>query len=155
MKSGRLFWGTLFVVLGGLILLNNFYCLSLPWGDIWKFWPVVLVLIGVSALLKGTEYRWIVNVIIAIVAGFVLFASVQNGCSHLHGFFEENGDDVAKKTIEVSRDSAITKAVLRIDGGAGKYVIKDTTSHLIRAGFRGNPVLLNLQREHSFNTPVL
>jgi LiaF transmembrane domain len=135
MKSGRIFWGTLFVVLGALILLDNFWSLDLPWGDIWRFWPVVLILIGISALTKGKEYRWLFNAGIALIAGFVLFASVQNGCTHVKGVFHGNGD-VFTNVLKSSYDSTIERASFRIDGGAGKYVIRDTSSELITAKTR-------------------
>jgi len=131
MKAGRVFWGTLFLVLGILILLHNFVDLTLPWEVIWKFWPFVLILIGLSALTKGREYRWLFNAGTALVAGFVLFASVQNGCSRVRNVFE-NGTYFTDR-MNVMYDTTIQEANLVIEGGGGSYRIEDTTGHLVEA----------------------
>ena len=48
------FWPVVLVVLGGLLLLSNLGIL--PLGELKalmaKWWPLILILIGVSALLK-------------------------------------------------------------------------------------------------------
>lgn len=48
MRRNSLFWGLVFVVLGGLLLLNNFVVLRF---NIWKvFWPLLVILLGVWIL---------------------------------------------------------------------------------------------------------
>ncbi len=48
MRRGSFFWGLVFVVLGGLLLLSNFDILSF---SIWRlFWPVLVILLGVWVL---------------------------------------------------------------------------------------------------------
>lgn len=37
------------IALGVLLLLQNFGILD--WGSLWKFWPVILVALGISMLL--------------------------------------------------------------------------------------------------------
>ena len=38
--------GTLLVVLGLLFLVENFGLISLPWNYIIKFWPIILIALG-------------------------------------------------------------------------------------------------------------
>jgi hypothetical protein len=48
MKRGSLFWGIVFMLLGGLLLLNNFNIIRI---DIWRvFWPLLIILLGVWIL---------------------------------------------------------------------------------------------------------
>ena len=46
--SSHVVFGMIVVGLGVLLLLNN---LGLPWiGDVWRFWPVILIVIGLSRI---------------------------------------------------------------------------------------------------------
>ncbi len=48
MRQGSFFWGVVFVVFGGLLLLDNFDILSF---SVWKlFWPLLVILLGVWIL---------------------------------------------------------------------------------------------------------
>lgn len=44
MTRGRVFWGSLFLLAGGLLLLRNLGLLPFPLGNV--FWPLLLVLLG-------------------------------------------------------------------------------------------------------------
>lgn len=50
-RSGGLF----LLIIGVLFLLTQLHILS--WGQIWRFWPVVLIVIGVGMLLKRTPSK--------------------------------------------------------------------------------------------------
>ncbi len=48
-KSSALTWGFILIALGGLLLLHNFVDINV-WEYIFKFWPVILILIGIQKL---------------------------------------------------------------------------------------------------------
>ena len=74
MKTSNIFWGVFFIAIGGLILLGNYTALNFTWHSAWKFWPMVLVLIGVSILVKNQIGK-------GIVAGLAAFCfSLNNLC---------------------------------------------------------------------------
>jgi predicted membrane protein len=51
-NQGRIFWGLLLIVLGGLFLLDQMD--KLDFGDlIGRYWPVVFIILGVSILLSN------------------------------------------------------------------------------------------------------
>jgi len=50
MNKGRLFWGSFLLGLGVFVLLDRSGALVIEWGGIWAYWPVLLILIGVSVL---------------------------------------------------------------------------------------------------------
>jgi hypothetical protein len=52
MLRGRAFWGSLFILAGGLFLLNNLGLLPVSLGGL--FWPLMLVLVGLWVLLRGS-----------------------------------------------------------------------------------------------------
>ncbi len=48
---GGVGFGVALIVIGGLLLANQF----LPGIDLWRFWPVIIIAVGVSALFKGAR----------------------------------------------------------------------------------------------------
>ncbi|MCH7773893.1 MAG: hypothetical protein IH784_05745 [Bacteroidetes bacterium] len=136
MKTSKIFWGTLFIVLGLLVLLNNFSSINVHWGDLWQFWPILLVLIGISMLVKNKFGKSALAGAAAILLALILFTSVKLTTDFIKGDFELvfNGDeDYNFVTTEYreSFDTTIAKAKLFLDAGLGSFNIGDTTSELI------------------------
>ena len=142
MKTSHIFWGTLFIVLGLLILINNFSPLGLFWGNIWQFWPVVLVLIGVSMLIKNIAGKAVIAGAAALVLAIIIFASINFTTCFIDNDFEVVIDEIGNRNFAVTEyresfDPSTSKAVLRIDGGAGSFKIDSTTENLIYAKTEG------------------
>ncbi|MCK4495038.1 MAG: hypothetical protein KAU91_01715, partial [Candidatus Aminicenantes bacterium] len=51
LKSGSIFWGTVLIVLGGILLLANFNIIS--YNTIFDFWPLILIVIALKLI---TDY---------------------------------------------------------------------------------------------------
>lgn len=49
-SSHQLFWGLLLIVLGTLLLLSNLGIIS---QDIWIYWPVIFILVGLKLILHA------------------------------------------------------------------------------------------------------
>lgn len=137
MKSGRIFWGTLFLIIGILGVLTNFFDVHLTWAALWKLWPLLLVFLGISAFLKDSKSKWIVVAGIGLLAGVVIFSSVQKGCSSVDRIIEYHDDDTAnvvyEQELRLSFDSSVTEALFTFEGGAGRFELGDTTSSFAHA----------------------
>jgi hypothetical protein len=136
MKTSHIFWGALFIVLGLLVLLNNFSAINLQWGNLWQFWPVLLVLIGISMLVKNKFGKSALAAAAAILLAILLFTSVKLTTDFIKGDFELvlNGDEdhnFAITEYQKSFDTSITKVKFNLDAGLGSFNIGDTTSELI------------------------
>jgi len=142
MKTSKIFWGTLFIFLGLLILINNFSSINFYWGDIWQFWPVVLVLLGISILIKHRAGKVIVAAAAAIVLALTIFATFKFTLSFVENDFEvviDAGDDYEYTVSEYHEtfESSITKAILNLDGGIGSFKIDKPTDNLVYVTTRG------------------
>jgi hypothetical protein len=131
MKTGRFFWGSFFVVIGLLLLLNNLEYLHFDWSYSWRLWPLILIFWGLS---KFTDNR-------AIRAGLSTVNGLILACM-VFGFFSfqwinDTGDD--SEPIQYSRhfsepfDSTIEKASFTFGGGAGRFVMEETSQDLVEA----------------------
>src|SRR5919197_5037441 len=71
---------TLLIVLGGLLLLNNLGVLPWEvWGNLWRLWPLVLILVGLELLVghRGTPLWLFVIAAVVVVGALAVFTSVQ------------------------------------------------------------------------------
>jgi hypothetical protein len=131
MKTGRFFWGTFFVVIGLLLLLANTDYIRVDWSLSWKFWPLILVFWGLS---KFTENRG-AKAVFATLNGIIL-ACIVFGFFTFQWFFGPTDDsEPARYTQHLSEpyDSSIERASFTFHGGAGRFVMQNTTENLADA----------------------
>ncbi|MCZ6703458.1 MAG: DUF5668 domain-containing protein [Ignavibacteria bacterium] len=136
MKTSSIFWGTLFIVLGLLILINNFSPINLEWENLWQLWPVVLVLFGISMLIKNKVGKSLITGAAAVLLAATLFATVKFSTDFVHNDFEIVFDDdgeynFSETVYKEPFDSSISKAKLFLNGGAGSFTISSTTDEMI------------------------
>jgi len=160
MKSSHIFWGLLFIGLGLLVLINNFTNIFMDWATIWKLWPLTIVLIGLSILIKHKYGKSVVAGLAAIVLALAIFASFKTA-TH---FFSKDvnidfGDGVnheyATTEFFETYDSTLTYATLNFDAGAGAFKIKDTTTSLIYALTEGHKNNYKLKRLDSDTSSII
>lgn len=158
MKSSRAFWGTLLLIIGVLGLLHNFFSVYVDWSTLWKFWPLILVLLGVTAFMKDSRYRWVIISAIGIIVGVVAFSVIQRGCSNIDhiihheiGYIDDDDDGWSHDTVEQQFsedfDSLAQKAVFEFNAGAGSFMIDDTTSAYLDAEIKSSMGAYTLDRE--------
>ena len=76
---GRIFWGLLLVLIGGMLVADNFGWLNVNWGDLWRLWPLVIIAIGVSILsVKGIVWKIFTIVLAAVTLGAIAFVALGN-----------------------------------------------------------------------------
>jgi hypothetical protein len=135
MKASHIFWGTLFVVLGVFGLLANFFEFSFQWSTAWKFWPLVLVLIGLSIIVKNNTGKLLISGLAGLVLAISIFASVSSGLNLFKGGLNFTFDDgpitsETERYVEEFNDS-IKYASLNFSAGAGSFKLLSTTDDLL------------------------
>ncbi|MCL0038665.1 DUF5668 domain-containing protein [Dehalococcoidia bacterium] len=64
-------WGIILVFVGVVLLLQNFNIL--PWGlwaMLWRFWPVILIIIGLN-IVVGRHKPWLSTVLVVVLGAFL------------------------------------------------------------------------------------
>lgn len=146
MKTSHIFWGVFFVSIGGLLLLGNYTDLDFSWNSAWKFWPMVLVLIGVSILVKNQIGKNIVGGLAGIILALTLYASVSATTNifrnDLHFVFDGDENGVYDTTyFHQEYNDSIKTASLNFNGGAGEFRLLAPTEKLVEintVGYEGN-----------------
>jgi LiaI-LiaF-like transmembrane region len=136
MKTSSIFWGTLLIVLGLLVLINNFSPINLNWGNLWQFWPVILVLFGISMLIKNKAGKGLITGAAAVILAIIIFTSIKFSTDFVDNDFEIVFDDegeynFSETVYKESFDSSISKAKLFLNAGAGSFNIGSPTDEMI------------------------
>jgi len=153
MKTSHIFWGVFFVSIGGLLLLGNYTDLNFSWNSAWKFWPMVLVLIGISILVKNQIGKNIVGALAGIILALTLYASVSATTNLItHDFvFDFDDEDAVYDTTFYNEDysDSIKTASLSFNAGAGTFKLLPPTEKLVDFRTEGNKANYNLNRNDS------
>jgi hypothetical protein len=147
MKADKIFWGILFVFIGGIFLLENFGIIDFSWYYIWRLWPLALILIGLNILLSrvNSKIGIIATVVITVIAlGFVTFKGLKNDGNHSNWTFSENDEaettslngEASSSTFVEDYDAKYKTATLNIKGGASQFEIKNTTDKLFQSDLK-------------------
>jgi hypothetical protein len=143
MKTKHLFWGILFISIGLLWLLGHFMRIFVEWDNVWKLWPVVIILWGVSLMIGNKIVKAIVVGITAFMLAFAIFTSFQYGFVHagngIDWSFDDNNNSYKYGITDYSEeyDNNYSKATLNFDAGAGSFIAHDTTNELFFAHSEG------------------
>jgi len=117
--SSKVFWGFLLVLVGGLFLLSNLGVLDWGvWDTIWRAWPIVLVLWGVSVLLRPTgRLGAVLTAVIAVLAVVGVLALAYN--AHLKAG-EGGASGAGEIALAQPFDAGIKNVNLSLTFGAGE-----------------------------------
>jgi hypothetical protein len=150
MKLSSLFWGVLFVLIGGLFLLNNLGVLSVDWTTVWRLWPMILVFWGLSILVGKQRPPWyaVVLMIVLMVFMVVAFATTE----WIHGDFDVAVGDSNTQSFEEPMSPGTEHATFRLQSGAGKFIIRDTTTQLVKAQTEVSFGKYDMSREQTDNS---
>lgn len=134
----RLFWGILIFLLGIYFLGANVGAWS--YADltrIWQFWPLLIVLLGISLLVRSWEFGWIV-----VLAAFILSVSfVAYAFRHPDRFHLKEiniHQNVQEYNISESLSSSAQAASIFIDTGAVNLNVKSDSDKLIDGSLKSS-----------------
>ncbi len=131
MKTGRIFWGVFFVLIGLLVLLRGVPALEAGWMTIWRFWPLVLVLLGIALLFRHHAWRTIFVVIAAVFLALLCFGLMSvfgDGDWHT-----TSGGNPLTEEFTLPLVAGTEKAGLSLDLGRARFFVGGRTDKLLDA----------------------
>lgn len=121
--------GALILIGIGLIfLLNNFGIIDWSiWQNLWRLWPVILILLGLQTMLGrsriGSLIVFLIGVLIVAVVAFFSLTS-YSPTTNRWGFTPVSHSKEIR--VESGAYSDVTKRVVKINNGIGKLIINDS-----------------------------
>ncbi|GAA4453993.1 hypothetical protein GCM10023189_19900 [Nibrella saemangeumensis] len=170
-----LFWGIFIITLGILFLGQNVGWFDIDWGYLARFWPLLLILAGINLILerRGNSAAAVTTVLLAIAVPLALFGFFSK--DRFQDRFEYRMDDNDDEAYEEERRESdrsgeirsntfsepmgpdVQEAVLKLEGGASRFVIGQPTSDLIKAETRLSfgTYSMSVDRDPTTRTPTI
>jgi hypothetical protein len=163
MKTERIVWGLILIFTGGIFLLENFNQIDFYWSSVWKFWPVLLILIGANMLLSRFGNKsatpYIIGAFTILTLGLIGYQGTRpdQGRGSLNFKSENNDDrnDWGDRTTFTEIYDGSENARLNIQGGATSFRLTDTTANLFQASVMRQSVRFTLNKSVIDSTEVL
>ncbi|MES2418362.1 MAG: DUF5668 domain-containing protein [Bacteroidota bacterium] len=171
MKLDRIIWGVLLLFIGGVLLLDNFNVIEFYWRNVWSFWPVFLIILGLNILFNknNSQTGSIISIAVLVITLSFLFVKGQQKPSHNFWWGDRFGDNV-HIDMDNNDDSdnysklsfvepfvvgdADKKTILNLSGGGTSFELKGATDSLIFADVkkRNGQFMLTKEVSDSVNT---
>lgn len=114
---GNIFWGLLFVLGGGLFLLQSFDVINLDLSALWRLWPLLIIAAGASIL--SVRSRWAAASVIILVIAMIGFIAAS-----LLGYVRPGLSDVSTQNVDVAQtDQRVQSLNVTVKSGAGTLTI--------------------------------
>lgn len=136
--SGTL-WGVLLLLLGLLFLLSNLGVTSIHWGEIWKLWPVAIVVAGLSVLPLQGKVSNLVYGLAAVAVAVLVWTT-------LTGAFVDTSRSVKSESFSISKpeESAAEAASISVAaGGAALNISSSEDVPVVEGVSRGDRIRLS------------
>jgi hypothetical protein len=144
MKFRNIFWGVVLIFVGVLFILQNLHVIHFDWMNLWRLWPVVLVLWGVSILPANSWIKLILTLLILSASIFFMVDQTSpwddyNYDSNVEWWDDWDSDDATPidQYFDVPFDDTVSFASLNMDAAAGSFVVDQTTDKLMQFDKRG------------------
>jgi len=145
MKTKNIIWGLILVLIGVLFILKNLDIIYFSWYSLWRLWPLLLVLIGVTILPVKDGIKVVLTIIVLIAAAFFLisFPNFHHGnddrsINNFRDRIDDKGPQDIDQRIFEAYDSTINEADLIFDAAAGNFKIEQSTDELFEFDREGN-----------------
>ncbi len=134
MKYRNIFWGVILILIGILFTLENLNLINFNVRELWRLWPVVLVLWGISIIPVD---KWIrLGLVLLVLAGSVFFmldraVEWENEREYNVEWPEiENGP--FQQDFDITNEDSTEFATLSMEAAAGTFSLRDTTNSLLQ-----------------------
>lgn len=150
MRLDKVMWGIVLLFVGGVLLLENFQVIDFYWRNVWRFWPIFLIIAGVNILFNKNKSQ-LGSVISIVILAFTLCLLFFKGQESPDGkrLFNTgiggrgNNSDADSNSnsdklehlhfAEPFVDVADMRTVLNISGGGTSFSLNESADSLITA----------------------
>ena len=91
----------LLILLGTALLLDSLGVWSLNWGDLWRLWPLLLVLAGLQIIFSRTTWGGLVSllVVVAVIVGVIVLSPPEGRARVTEEAISHPAGDIASAIV--------------------------------------------------------
>jgi hypothetical protein len=146
-RSGLLFWGIFFLLLGGIPLLVRAGVLDANLlADAWRLWPLLLVALGVALILGRSSVGILGTALAAVVLGIAAGGALASGTGFIGnvGGCGPFGSDADQRFEDAGTYSVPMTASFDLDCGSLDVSTRAGNDWSVEADHRGDPPTLDV-----------
>lgn len=149
-KDDGLIGGIILIAIGIIALMVTFFDVKIDWEELAKFWPVFIIIFGVS-LLPLNRLLKSICVIVIILISCLIYCNEVNGNENLSD--EMTSEVLMEEGVETQEFSSpfkdnITEASVEINYGAGMLYLNSSVTELVKARNMSDQIVQNLYMEY-------
>lgn len=155
MSYKKIFWGVVLVLIGTLFILKNIGIIYFDWVTLWRLWPLILILWGIS-IIPVKDYLKLIFSAVAILVSVLLVNKFDRTGYYRFGLDrsqqqrewndygdEDNNVSGSEQKLSQDYDSTISRVELKLEAAAGEFKLTDEISDdlmltLFKQGTVGN-----------------
>ena len=148
-KDDGLIGGIILIAIGIIALMVTFFDFKIVWEELAKFWPVFIIIFGVS-LLPLNKVLKSVCVILIIIISCLIYSNEVNGNENLS---DEKTSEILMEEVETQEFSSpfkdnTTEASVEINYGAGMLYLNSPVEELVKARNMSDKIVQNFYLEY-------
>ncbi len=137
MKFRNIFWGIILIFFGVLFTMENLHVIDFDWYNMWRLWPVIIILWGISILPVKDIIK--VALVLVVLSGSIWYMVNDNVRWRLP---DEDATEISSHAInqefQVPFEDSTATATLFMEMAAGSFYMNETTDQLVDFRKRGS-----------------
>ena len=149
-KDDGLVGGIILIAIGIIALMVTFFDLKIDWEELAKFWPVFIIIFGVSLLPLNKVLKSVCVIVIILISCLIY-------CNEVNGNEKIVDETISEVLIEEGTETQefsspfkdnITEASVEINYGAGMLYLNSPVEELVKARNISNQMVQKLYLEY-------
>lgn len=154
--NNKIATGIWLVFIGLVVLLHNLHVIDFNFIGAIKYWPLLLVSIGIGFLLQNRKNTaWILTACNIIICSFIFYQGVTSKDTIFDSFtaVSDDAEFIPANSIGKSSEGIAERITLKFNGGAAKYIMNTdiSTDSLFRASTDSPNSSLSLSNTDEIN----
>lgn len=153
-----LFWAIILIALGTIFLLENLDLMDFSFSRLWKFWPLILIYLGIKTVSGESKQASMITTVLGLVLlGWLIAEGLRTGKTTSNGeeeeeettdeSFFEDGDGSVQLERNATLTPETTNPVLKFDlnRAEGSFKLKEGDDDRIACQAEGNSATISME----------
>ncbi len=151
-KDDGLVTGIILITIGIIALLVTFFDMKIVWEEVAKFWPVFIIIFGVSILPLNKVLKSVGVILLILISCLLYYNNVNDIVESPSSFsYDITDDDVDIQKFSESYRKSIETAEVQIDYGAGILFMSSPVESLVEATNASNYIMQDMSVRYDGN----
>ena len=144
-KDNGVIGGIILITIGIIALMVTFFDLKIVWSELAKFWPIFLIIFGVSILPLNKLLKSISVIILILLSCVLYYNNVNDNMSSMSSFsYDMIEEGVNVQEFSEPYNHNVKTAGVELNYGAGTLFLSSPVDYLVKATNASNYIIQDL-----------